>query len=116
MAVAVREAARVLARFPSAAVVAVPDQVGSLHAHLQGRHVPTAPLGQPPTAGRLSVLEPAQAKGLEFDAVVVVDPAAFLAQPSGAGLLYIAMTRAVQHLSVVHADADPLPWALPLAS
>jgi DNA helicase IV len=58
----------------------------------------------------VAVVEPATAKGLEFDAVVVVEPALFLREEShGARLLYIAMTRCVQHLSIVHAEALPEP-------
>ena len=50
------------------------------------------------------------AKGLEFDAVVVVEPAA-IAGGDGRGLrlLYVAMTRPIQHLSVVHAQPLPSP-------
>jgi hypothetical protein len=48
------------------------------------------------------------AKGLEFDAVVVVEPAEMLAEsPRGGGDLYVAITRATQRLAVVH--AAPLP-------
>jgi ATP-dependent exoDNAse (exonuclease V) alpha subunit len=36
---------------------------------------------------------------------VVVEPAAFMALDGGAGLLYIALTRAVQHLSVVYSSS-----------
>jgi len=104
---AVEEAAKVLARLPSVALIAVPAQIAELLEELRRQDVPTTPPGQPPEAGRISLLEPAQAKGLEFDAVVVVDPGAILAGPSGTGLLYIALTRAVQHLSVVHAGALP---------
>jgi DNA helicase IV len=51
------------------------------------------------------------AKGLEFDAVVVVEPAAIAGEdPRGLRLLYVALTRPIQHLSVVH--AQPLPGAL----
>jgi DNA helicase IV len=58
----------------------------------------------------VAVLDPPTAKGLEFDAVVVVEPAGFLAEdPLGARLLYIAMTRCVQHLSVVHTEPLPEP-------
>ena len=58
----------------------------------------------------VAVLDPPTAKGLEFDAVVVVEPSLFLEEePLGARLLYIAMTRCVQHLSVVHADDLPAP-------
>jgi DNA helicase IV len=51
------------------------------------------------------------AKGLEFDAVVVVEPGQIAAEAGGdLRVLYVALTRAVQHLSIVH--ADPLPTAL----
>ncbi|MFD3719174.1 HelD family protein [Streptomyces sp. NPDC058674] len=43
------------------------------------------------------LLDPRQAKGLEFDTVVVVEPADF--PPSD---LYVALTRATQSLGVVH--------------
>jgi DNA helicase IV len=51
------------------------------------------------------------AKGLEFDAVVVVEPAAVAGEDGrGLRLLYVAMTRPIQHLSLVH--AQPLPGPL----
>ena len=51
------------------------------------------------------------AKGLEFDAVVVLEPAAIAGSDRrGLRLLYVAMTRPIQHLSVVH--SAPLPAAL----
>jgi DNA helicase IV len=59
----------------------------------------------------ITLLPPAATKGLEFDAVVVVEPAEIIAG-SGGDLrqLYVVLTRAVQHLSVVH--SAPLPPAL----
>lgn len=57
------------------------------------------------------VLPISAAKGLEFDAVVVVEPAEVLAEsPRGANDLYVALTRATQRLAVVH--AQPLPAML----
>ena len=51
-------------------------------------------------------------KGLEFDAVVVVEPAAIAgADPRGLRLLYVALTRPIQHLSIVHALPLPEPLA-----
>lgn len=45
---------------------------------------------------------PEQVKGLEFDGVVIVEPEAILdGTERGARLLYVAMTRAVQVLSLV---------------
>jgi len=49
-----------------------------------------------------------QAKGLEFDSVLVVDPAQILAQsPRGTNDLYVAMTRATQRLGVIHPGELP---------
>jgi DNA helicase IV len=54
---------------------------------------------------------PSATKGLEFDAVLVVEPARILADgPRGAAELYVALTRATQRLGVLH--QDPLPQAL----
>jgi DNA helicase IV len=53
------------------------------------------------------LLSPAAAKGLEFDAVVVVEPAAVAVDDRGARLLYVALTRAVQELVIVHARGLP---------
>ncbi len=55
-------------------------------------------------------LDPWSSKGLEFDAVVVVEPARIVAEPAGMSLLYVALTRTTDRLIVVH--ADPLPAVL----
>ncbi|TYT21606.1 AAA family ATPase [Corynebacterium urealyticum] len=55
------------------------------------------------------VVSTAEAKGLEFDEVVLIEPAAIVAaSPQGLQDLYVAITRATQGLSVF-AD-QPLPW------
>jgi DNA helicase IV len=93
------------------------DRVATAVAELSGRYTSVAviaPPGLAPAAHRLpgvTVLAPPDAKGLEFDAVVVVEPAAIAgATVRGMRLLYVALTRAVQELIVVH--AGPLPPAL----
>ena len=54
---------------------------------------------------------PSETKGLEFDAVLVVEPERILADgPRGAAELYVALTRATQRLGVLH--RDPLPQVL----
>nr|WP_221247476.1 ATP-binding domain-containing protein [Gordonia humi] len=48
------------------------------------------------------------AKGLEFDSVVLVEPADLVAEsPRGYNDLYVALTRATQRLVVIHAKALP---------
>ncbi len=56
------------------------------------------------------VLSPWKAKGLEFDSVVVVEPARLLDEPNGLSLLYVALTRSTDRLTIVH--RRPLPEAL----
>lgn len=58
----------------------------------------------------VSVLDVHRAKGLEFDVVVLLEPAAVLRRPRGANDLYVALTRATQELHVLH--AEPLPRGL----
>ena len=54
-------------------------------------------------------------KGLEFDHVIVVEPARLVASDAaGLRLLYVVLTRATRHLTAVH--SDPLPEALGLGS
>ena len=49
-------------------------------------------------------------KGLELDAVVVVEPARIVADHEhGMRSLYVALTRPTQRLSIVHADELPAP-------
>lgn len=62
-----------------------------------------------PGADAVAVLDPLAAKGLEFDAVVVVEPRAIAELPSGLRHLYVAMTRAVQYLSLIHSRPLPAP-------
>ncbi|RKN40474.1 HelD family protein [Streptomyces hoynatensis] len=59
-------------------------------------------------AGRVEVLDPRTAKGLEYDAVLVVDPDGIVAEsPRGLSDLYVALTRATQRLGVVHSGRPP---------
>lgn len=71
-------------------------------------------LTQPEKAGRCRVVAPRTAKGLEFDSVVVVEPARFLDRPNGLSLLYVALTRSTARLTIVH--EAPLPDVLAAAA
>jgi DNA helicase-2/ATP-dependent DNA helicase PcrA len=53
------------------------------------------------------VLKPNEARGLEFDGVVVTEPSAFPENVGRLGSLYTSLTRATQELVVVHAKALP---------
>ncbi|MGC4889013.1 HelD family protein [Micromonospora sp. DT227] len=65
--------------------------------------LPEATVGeQPELANRVVVLTTEQAKGLEFDSVLVVDPDRIVAEsPRGHSDLYVALTRATQRLTIL---------------
>ncbi|MPZ79984.1 MAG: helicase, partial [Actinophytocola sp.] len=73
-----------------------------------GREGTSVVIGPPGVPG---AVVPSETKGLEFDAVLVVEPERILADgPRGAAELYVALTRATQRLGVLH--QGPLPQAL----
>ncbi|MFD5475695.1 HelD family protein [Streptomyces sp. NPDC127105] len=57
---------------------------------------------EPDLTRTVVLLDPRQAKGLEFDSVLVVEPARY-----GTSDLYVALTRATQRLGVLYSEALP---------
>ena len=56
---------------------------------------------------RVVSLTPRAAKGMEFDAVIVLEPADIVEQPNGLALLYIALSRTTDRLAVIHSRELP---------
>ncbi|GAA2682045.1 MULTISPECIES: RNA polymerase recycling motor ATPase HelR [Actinosynnema] len=74
----------------------------------EGREGTSVVIGPPDVPGAVSASE---TKGLEYDAVLVVEPERILAEGDrGAAELYVALTRATQRLGVLH--TAPLPEVL----
>ena len=94
------------------AVIAAGDRHDQLRVALDG-HERTQGGGRDPLDDPVALLSPTAAKGLEFDAVVVVEPAE-IAGDTRAGLLalYVALTRTTEHLFVVHSDPLPAPLVI----
>ncbi|WP_229401411.1 HelD family protein [Micromonospora okii] len=67
--------------------------------------LPEAAVGEhPELESRVVLLTVGQAKGLEFDTVLVVDPEGIVAEsPRGHSDLYVALTRATQRLGILRA-------------
>jgi DNA helicase IV len=103
--------ARALATDHALVAVIVPEQLVAVLTR-QARHDPEVGLLERDAMSRPVTVVPAPAaKGLEFDAVVVVEPGDIAGEDArGLRLLYVALTRPIQHLSIVH--ARPLPDAL----
>ncbi|WP_345133108.1 ATP-dependent DNA helicase [Streptomyces mexicanus] len=76
-----------------------------LHRALAARLDGVTAGAEPDLTRTVVLLDPRQAKGLEFDSVLVVEPARY-----GTSDLYVALTRATQRLGVVH--TGELPAAL----
>ena len=82
------------------AVIAPPARVAEIAASLG-----LAP--GPDLEAPVAVLTPEQAKGLEFDSVIVADPAGIeQASPRGRADLYVALTRTTRRLGLVSFGAD----------
>ncbi|WP_406406406.1 AAA family ATPase [Streptomyces halstedii] len=109
---AVREA---LGQEGSVAVIAADSGTAALGEALAAAGVPAS--GPDTPGARLTVVPASAAKGLEYDHVVVVEPAAVVrAEERGLHRLYVVLTRAVSRLHIVHHEplpdpllADPLP-------
>ena len=55
---------------------------------------------------RLQVVTALEAKGMEYDAVVVVSPSEIAVDKAGIRTLYVALSRATQRLTTVGTDPD----------
>ena len=64
-------------------------------------------LRRPLGGARVSVSRPVEVRGLEFDAVVVAEPADFSPNVGRAGELYTSLSRANRELAVIHSKAMP---------
>lgn len=84
------------------AVIAPRDLHRSLAARLDG----VTAGAEPDLTRTVVLLDPRQAKGLEFDSVLVVEPGRY-----GTSDLYVALTRATQRLGVLHTGELPKPLA-----
>ncbi|WDM15698.1 AAA family ATPase [Streptomyces lavenduligriseus] len=101
---AVREA---LAREGSVGVITADADADRVRAALTGAGLDAA--GPEALGARLAVVPAGLVKGLEYDHVIAVEPAAVAeAEERGMHRLYVVLTRAVSRLDVVH--ARPLPF------
>ncbi len=105
-------AVRAALRSPGSVGVVVAD--ADVARYAAGLDVEHSLLGEDQRTTRVTLVPAALAKGLEFDSVVVAEPADIVAaEPSvrqGLRRLYVVLTRAVSGLTVVH--ARPLPVEL----
>src|SRR4051794_33711211 len=95
----------------SVAVIAADAAADRLRAHLVAAGIENATPDDVDSDARVTVVPASVVKGLEYDHVIVIEPADIVAaEARGLHRLYVVLTRAVSRLSVVH--AKPLPEAL----
>ncbi|MEZ7004300.1 AAA family ATPase [Streptomyces sp. AD55] len=101
-----------LGREGSVAVITADGAVAVTSAALREAGIETATAEEVGTAARVTVLPATVVKGLEYDHVVVAEPAAIVeSEPRGLHRLYVVVTRAVSRLDVLHARPLPEPLA-----
>jgi len=92
----------------SVAVIAADAAVAQLRTRLAAAGIEAATPGDVDSTARVTVVPATIVKGLEYDHVIVVEPADIVAaEPRGLNRLYVVLTRAVSRLSVLH--SKPLP-------
>jgi DNA helicase IV len=92
----------------SVAVIAADEQVSAVQAMLAAAEVPHEVLAGPATSEVVTVVPVTLAKGLEFDHVIVVEPGRIAAaEARGLHRLYVALTRAVSRLTILHTAGLP---------
>ncbi len=92
----------------TAAVLAPASLVADLAVALDAAGVEASDPRRDGLGAPLSLLPVDLANGLEFDAVVVVEPAAIVDEsPQGLRALYVALTRPTRRLTVIHTEAPP---------
>ena len=107
VAAAVREDRAIDSR-GTLAVIALAKSVPGVFQQLRGEFGSDVALGSDSLMTPVTVLSPQEAKGLEFDSVVIVEPQAIIADSSrGAAALYVAMTRPTQRLTLVNDPVAP---------
>jgi hypothetical protein len=108
----VAEARAALGYEGSVAVIAADAAVEELRTALDAAGVATATVDDLASPARVTLVPASLAKGLEYDHVVVVEPAAIVAaEPRGLHRLYVVLTRAVSTLVVLHHGDLPAPLA-----
>jgi hypothetical protein len=97
----------------STGVIVAPDELDAVRAVLTQAGIVVGDVLTDGLSRQVTVLTAAQAKGLEFDHVLVIEPAQIAGAEEEWAFVYIALTRATRTLTVIH--STPKPFELPPA-
>jgi len=109
---AVAEAAsKYLQHYPTVGVLAPPDLLGDIQVELERAGLETVENLGDLSSTAVALLSFERCKGLEFDAVVAVEPSAYAHRNAvSARAAYVGLTRSVQELTVIY-TSDPVGLA-----
>lgn len=103
---AVTYALRYMKREGAIGIIADPARYDDVKSCLERHRIDFNEVAEGSVGDAINLMTPTEAKGLEFDAVVLIEPSQIAhGSRDGFRLLYIALTRATQHLTVL----GPLP-------
>lgn len=83
-------------------VIAVEEQWDDIRAAFRAEDIQWSESTSGDLSSAINLVTPEASKGLEFDAVIVVDPQSVLDRPHGERLLYIALTRTTTRLDIIY--------------
>lgn len=92
-------------------VIAVEEQWHDIRAAFRAEDIQWSESTSGDLSSAINLVTPEASKGLEFDAVILVDPQSILDRPHGERLLYIALTRTTTRLDIIY-PAGGLPEIL----
>ena len=111
-AAAIAEVRSALTYDGSVGVIAADDAVAGIQKALTTAGIDSATADDVEAEKRVTVVPASVVKGLEYDHVIVIEPAAIVeAEPRGLHRLYVVLTRAVSRLAVLHTVPLPDPLA-----
>lgn len=96
------------------AIIAPDALIPALTSELGNRKVDFGRLIEEGVHPNITLVRSVDAKGLEFKNVVIVEPADIVNErPSGLRVLYVAMTRPLSRLRIIHAELLPTQMSVP---
>lgn len=106
-AIAASEAVRRIEGDRTIGVIAPLGRIDEARAAFNEAGIRTGDIRTDGLSRQITMLSSEEAKGLEFDHVVVIDPAGIAGPDEEWAYLYVALTRATRTLTLVHATKDP---------
>lgn len=118
-AAAVQRAVEAKAEGGTVGIIGPAAALSEVAAELRANRIEFGDIETDTLSDSVELLDPISAKGLEFDHVVLLEPAAIVregGEDQRYQALYVALTRAMRTLSCVHSEPLPFPFTRPVSA